>query len=308
MAPNSKAERLWSQEIRDYSISRWSAFDEATVRTDAWSSERGARATAASTGRGGRGGVNASKAKAVGLRRDLGSVLRVFRELLWRQRTWKRSHVHDSPSCCHGLDLAATRARAQVALENDSEEACEIKVDKDRTMHGLAHDRTGCVWHVRYVLRDGLQLDGHPMVDAGVNADGTLAKHSWLAAGWAPRMPPRTTASMSGRPTKHARNCSGVSYLRHFHCAFSNPWLLATVISTGGCRSRRAASQGPVERSTSKRCTARTICCATPTRVRGAHIDGVRCDRGCPTNTKSTKNVFGAWALNFKTSNVSWSI
>ena len=39
MSPNSEAEELCRQDIRDYSISNWSAFDEATVRTDAWSSD-----------------------------------------------------------------------------------------------------------------------------------------------------------------------------------------------------------------------------------------------------------------------------
>ena len=40
MSPNSEAEELCRQEIRDCSISNWNAFDEATMRTDAWSSDQ----------------------------------------------------------------------------------------------------------------------------------------------------------------------------------------------------------------------------------------------------------------------------
>ena len=39
MSPNSEAEELCRLEIRDCSISNWNAFDEATMRIDAWSSD-----------------------------------------------------------------------------------------------------------------------------------------------------------------------------------------------------------------------------------------------------------------------------
>ena len=38
MSPK-EAEKLCRQEVRDYSISIWNACDEATMRTDAWSSD-----------------------------------------------------------------------------------------------------------------------------------------------------------------------------------------------------------------------------------------------------------------------------
>ena len=39
MSPNFEAEELCRQEMRDCSISNWKAVDEATMRTDAWSSD-----------------------------------------------------------------------------------------------------------------------------------------------------------------------------------------------------------------------------------------------------------------------------
>ena len=66
MSPNSEAEDLRRQEIRDHSISNWNAFDEATMRTDAWSSDEEHYPLPHRQGGGGRGGENASKAKAVG--------------------------------------------------------------------------------------------------------------------------------------------------------------------------------------------------------------------------------------------------
>ena len=52
---------------------------------------------------------------------------------------------------------SSLRIDCQVALENNSEDACDIEVDKDRTMPGLAHDRAGCVWAFRYALHDRVQ-------------------------------------------------------------------------------------------------------------------------------------------------------
>ena len=40
MSPNSEAHELCRQAIRDYNISNWNAFDEATMHTDAWSSDK----------------------------------------------------------------------------------------------------------------------------------------------------------------------------------------------------------------------------------------------------------------------------
>ena len=78
-SPNSEAEELCRQEIRDYNITNWSAFDEVTMRTDAWSSDE--KREPLPHRHGGRGGKNASKAKAVvaqTVRQDLRPILGVF--------------------------------------------------------------------------------------------------------------------------------------------------------------------------------------------------------------------------------------
>ena len=113
-----------------------------------------------------RGGENASKAKAVGRRKQYVDIREQFLEF---SRTSLATTASLSPS---RLNHAAMRTQAlridcQVSLDNDSEEACEINVDKDRTMPGLAHHRTGCVWHVRYDLHDRFEQDGHQVVDDG---------------------------------------------------------------------------------------------------------------------------------------------
>ena len=50
-------------------------------------------------------------------------------------------------------------------------------------MLGVAHDRTGCVWHVRYALHDRVHLDGHQMADEA-NADDTLTDLVTVEASW----------------------------------------------------------------------------------------------------------------------------
>ena len=82
MARNSEAEELCRQEIfatrQHPQLERFRRSDDALRRVE---QRRGARAIAASTGRGGRGGDTASKAKAMGwqpVRGDQGTILEVI--------------------------------------------------------------------------------------------------------------------------------------------------------------------------------------------------------------------------------------
>ena len=89
MSPTSEAKELCRQEIRDHSISNWNAFDEATMRTDAWSSDE----------------------EHEPLPHRQGEAEREWWPLS-RRRSRIGPHVRNSPSCSHGLDLAAKRTRA----------------------------------------------------------------------------------------------------------------------------------------------------------------------------------------------------
>ena len=112
MSPNSEAEELCRQEIRYYSISKRNAFDEATMRTDAWSSDEEREPLTK------RQGEEAEVEKILRKRMRWGrkryveiwdQFLVFFPGPLWRQRSRMGPHVHSGPSCCFGLDHAATR-------------------------------------------------------------------------------------------------------------------------------------------------------------------------------------------------------
>ena len=140
-------------------LERFRRSDDAHGRVE---KRRGARTIAASTWRGG----TEAKRKHWGRKRyvDIWDQFLEFSQGLFGDNAvaWALTHVYNSPSCCHGLDHAAMRTRA-----------CELIVK----LHwgtipkrlAKAHDRTGCVWHVRL---------------SAANADGFLTDPVTVEANW----------------------------------------------------------------------------------------------------------------------------
>ena len=167
MSPNSEQEELYRQETRDQSIIIWNAFDEATMRTDAWSSDeeheplthrqgdeaeaermlRNAKTDGIANGTW-RLGTN-SWSLFQGLFGDNGKVA----------QTLACTIVHHVVKKGLVMQRRGPRTRAcgfdrQVALENDSERGLRNQSGTTTgpclDWHVAAHDDT---WPVRYDLR-----------------------------------------------------------------------------------------------------------------------------------------------------------
>ena len=107
MSPNSEAEEMCRQEIRDCSISNRNAFDEATIHTDVWISDEEHEPLAHRHGEEAEAEIMLRKRKQWRRKRYV-EIWDQFVEFvpgpLWRQRSRIGPHVHNSPSCCPGLD------------------------------------------------------------------------------------------------------------------------------------------------------------------------------------------------------------
>ena len=95
-----------------------------------------------------------------------------FPRPLLRQRSRTSPRVHNLPSCNHELDFAATRTRVcelivKLHWRNIPNKPAKSTWKKERTMSGLAHGRTVCIWHVRHTLHERLKEKGEQMVDDG---------------------------------------------------------------------------------------------------------------------------------------------
>ena len=117
------------------SISKWSAFDEATMRTDARSSDEEHEPLPHRQGEEAEAERMLESGKQWGRRRYV-EISDQFLEFLSRassatMESHRPSRAQESIMLSRGLDLATTRTRAcelfvKVAVEHDSQEACEI--------------------------------------------------------------------------------------------------------------------------------------------------------------------------------------
>ena len=163
VSPCCEAKELCRQEICDKGISIWNVFDEATMHTDAWSSDEEHEPLPH------RQGDEAEAERMLRKRKQLGRkrYVEIWDQLLFFSQgvfgnngvAWALL-VHNRPSCCQGVGDAATRTRACELIVKLHWRTFPKRPAKSRwTETGLclAHDRTGFVWHVRYALHDRFQ-------------------------------------------------------------------------------------------------------------------------------------------------------
>ena len=167
MSPNSEAEELCREETRDCSIYNWNAFDEATMRTDAWSSDEEHEPLPHRQGerrQRRRECLNSDSSGVAKGTSTTGTVAWIFPGLLATTESHGPSRAQSSIIFVtglitqrRGLELAN---RLSSCIGDRFDEACDIKVDRDRTMdwHIIVQ---GVVGMFGIVPHDRIQQDGH---------------------------------------------------------------------------------------------------------------------------------------------------
>ena len=203
MFSNSE-EGLCRQEIRDYKISNWNAFDEATMRTDAWSSDEEHEPLPHRQGEEACAEIMLRERKQWGRKRYVemwGRFLEFCPGPLWRKRSRTSPHVHNKQSImvpARGFDFVFYHRRDRCQSTPKHEQLCCGHASLQSNRH-INHKRCKCnVPQAIEILVENVtqkQPMQHPF---------TVAK----SATWRKRRPPPRNTLPTNRNLKESEVCT----------------------------------------------------------------------------------------------------